>query len=369
MKDQPAKAYLDAQRDDCNRPTVLAFPVLYPREVLTALDLCAWERWSEPSRVQGGADPGRLQGYLCPTVRGAQAVLAAADHGAQAAIIPHTCDSMQGLACVARANRSWSIPVLTFRHPRGSDRPAARCFLRAEVEAFVVELERIFQRRLDSQRLRDAICLHRDVESSLTVLLRARPWLDIEDARLYATLHKLTWLHPEHAREELQDLEQRTARCETRRSGVGLVFSGMVPEPDGLFDTLHQAGAYVAADDYAVFGRRLPGYDGPIAPDPLDSVVERLLLMPPCPTRAFDASQRTAHLRALAKDSGARGVVLHTVKFCEPELFDVGTVQRGLAAHGIKVLHIETEFEAHVTGQIATRLEAFVEMLAEGAEP
>jgi len=58
--------------------------------------------------------------------------------------------------------------------------------------------------------------------------------------------------------------------------------------------------------------------------------------------------------------------VLHTVKFCEPELFDVPIVRRGLEAAGLKVLHLETELEPRVTGQIATRIEAFVEMLSDG---
>jgi benzoyl-CoA reductase/2-hydroxyglutaryl-CoA dehydratase subunit BcrC/BadD/HgdB len=365
VNDQTIKAYLASQREQHDRPTLLAFPVLYPREVVTALGLCAWERWSEPLGAHG-VDAGKLQGYLCPTVRGAQAILADGNHGAQAVVIPHTCDSMQGLGAIARVTPEWGVPVLTFRHPRGSDRPASRMFLRAEVEAFVADLERVFARKLDKAKLTEAIALHREVETVLGRILRARPWLPITDDELYATLRKLTWLHPEDMLGELNVLALRVDRSSPRRSGVGLVVSGMVPEPEGFFEALEEAGAYVAADDYAGIGRRLPMYAGPMDHDPIGEVVERLLMMPACPTRSSDSSLRIARLRALASDSGARGVVLQTVKFCEPELFDVGVVRRGLEELGLKVLHIETEFEPKVPGQIATRLEAFVEMLAEG---
>jgi len=145
------QAYLATQHER-GRPTVLAFPTLYPREVVTALDACAWERWSTPPSNVAGADAGKLQGYLCPTVRGAQSVLASLERikpRARAAIIPHTCDSMQGLASIALSTPSWDIPIVTFRHPRGTARPASRLFLREEVLSFVASLERALDRKLE----------------------------------------------------------------------------------------------------------------------------------------------------------------------------------------------------------------------------
>lgn len=364
MKDQPIHAYLAAQRSEKNRPTVLALPSLYPREVLTALDLCAWERWSSPPRTEA-ADAGKLQGYLCPTVRGAQAVFSAQDHGAQAAIVPHTCDSMQGLAAIAMTSPDWQLPIVTLRHPRGTNRPSVQRYLRAEVQAFIASLEAIFDRKLEPARLADAIALHRKMEGLLARILRRRPWLGISDADLYATLDQLTYMHPEDAVAALGALDEQE-QGPHRREGAGLVVSGMVPEPAGFFETLEDAGGYVAADDYAVFGRRLPAYDAPVGDDPVDTVVQRLLHMPPCPTRSSDVSFRIDYLEKLAAQSEARGVILHTVKFCEPELFDVASLRRGLEDAGLKVLHLETEFEPRITGQQATRLEAFLEMLHEG---
>jgi benzoyl-CoA reductase/2-hydroxyglutaryl-CoA dehydratase subunit BcrC/BadD/HgdB len=362
------RKYLGEQRVAKGRPTVLAFPALYPREILTALGLCAWEQWAPREPSSAGAAGGKMQPYLCPTVRGAHALLAAGEHGACAVVVPHTCDSMQGLATLGRDMGACSVPVVPFRHPRGPDRPSARVFLRAEVLAFAAELGRAVDRELDPSRLAAAIELHRRVERSLARVLAERARLAASDAELYATLREWEWMHPEDFALRVEALEQRIDPGAARRPGVPLLVSGMVPEPEGFFEALEQAGGWAAADDYAAVGRRLPAHGEKAGADPVGCVVDRLLSTAPCPTRYHDASARVAHLVSRARRAGAAGVVLHTVKFCEPELFDVPLMRGGLEKAGLKVLHVETELEQRVPGQIATRLEAFCEMLSRGGE-
>jgi benzoyl-CoA reductase/2-hydroxyglutaryl-CoA dehydratase subunit BcrC/BadD/HgdB len=70
-----------------------------------------------------------------------------------------------------------------------------------------------------------------------------------------------------------------------------------------------------------------------------------------------------AHLAGLAERSGARGVLVHVLKFCEPELFDVPAILETFAARGLPVLVLEGELEGALSGQAVTRLEAFAELL------
>ncbi|HEX5634877.1 MAG TPA: 2-hydroxyacyl-CoA dehydratase family protein, partial [Gemmatimonadales bacterium] len=95
-------------------------------------------------------------------------------------------------------------------------------------------------------------------------------------------------------------------------------------------------------------------------------LVERHLAAPPCPTRAADQGARICHLEGLLERSGARGVLLHLVKFCEPELFDVPAIRAAFARRGVPVLVIEGELEAALPAQVVTRVEAFVELLSAG---
>lgn len=53
-------------------------------------------------------------------------------------------------------------------------------------------------------------------------------------------------------------------------------------------------------------------------------------------------------------------------KFCEPELFDVPAIRRRFARIGAPMLYLEGELENSLSGQVVTRLEAFVEMVGAG---
>jgi benzoyl-CoA reductase/2-hydroxyglutaryl-CoA dehydratase subunit BcrC/BadD/HgdB len=134
-----------------------------------------------------------------------------------------------------------------------------------------------------------------------------------------------------------------------------------------IFDALNEAGAWVAADDYAAVGRRIHRHRGATSEDPFDALVDLAFTGPPCSTRQSDQRARADHLERLLDTSGAAGLVLHTVTFCEPELFDVPVIRARMAARDVPVLLIEGELETELSGQSVTRLEAFVEMLASSA--
>jgi benzoyl-CoA reductase/2-hydroxyglutaryl-CoA dehydratase subunit BcrC/BadD/HgdB len=144
------------------------------------------------------------------------------------------------------------------------------------------------------------------------------------------------------------------------------MITGYVPEPMTLFDSLASAGAFVAADDYAAVGRRVPLSPPADGGDPLDTLAAKAFSMPPCPTRGGDQDVRMAYLETLYRRSGAAGLIVHVQKFCEPELFDVPAIRRRFARIGAPLLYLEGELEASLSGQVVTRLEAFVEMVNAG---
>jgi benzoyl-CoA reductase/2-hydroxyglutaryl-CoA dehydratase subunit BcrC/BadD/HgdB len=168
--------------------------------------------------------------------------------------------------------------------------------------------------------------------------------------------------------------------AELRRAGARLrpepvqrlapvLVTGIVPEPGALLPLLTSAGMVVVADDWAAVGRRVARTPPPRAADPWDDLVDRYLALPPCSTRSADAASRVAYLVGLAARSGARGAILHSMKFCEPELFDLPAIRRALTDRGLPVLELETELEAELPAQAVTRLEAFGELLAARRRP
>lgn len=354
--------HIAQQRAEHGRKAVAVLPIHYPKEILTALDLLAVEVWGPPGAPRGDA-AGRIQTYVCAVVRNALAFLASGGADVvDAVLFPHTCDSIQQLATLAPDLGGWDKPALTFLHPKGVGRPSARRFLAAELRGLATKLEVVAGRRLEPERLAAAIRLHREIDAHRAALLDGRATLPLDDRELYQLLRRGEWLWPE---EHLAELETAGARLGTGAppGHVPVLVTGYVPEPIATLEILNGAGAFVAADDYAAIGRRVVREaDTPIE-DPWEALADRYLAAPPCPTRSTDQDARMRYLEALFERSGARGVVVHVVKFCEPELFDVPAIRRTFAARGVPLLYLEGELEQQLSGQMITRIEAFAEML------
>ena len=350
------------QREELGRKALAVLPIHYPKELLTALDILAVELWGPPGPPRS-EEVGRVQAYVCAVVRNALAFLAGGHADAvDGVLFPHTCDSIQQLATLCTDLGGWTKSAFTFLHPRGADRPSARRFVEAELRRLAGTLERFTGRPLTEERLAAALQLHREVDAARAALLDARARLPLDDTGLYRLLRGGEWRWPA---DHLRELEGALATLADRpvQRGVPVLVTGYVPEPAALLATLNGAGAFVAADDYAAVGRRVIRAAPPPGPDPWRTLVDRYFAAPPCPTRAADTATRMAHLGGLAERSGARGVVVHVMKFCEPELFDVPVIRETFAARGLPVLVLEGELEGALSGQAVTRLEAFGELL------
>ncbi len=362
------KDYIARQREVHGRRSVAVLPVHHPKELLTALDVLAVELWGPPGAPRGDA-AGRLQPYVCAVARNALAFLASGGADVvDGVLFPHTCDTIQGLATLATDFGGWGKRAFTFLHPRGPSRPSARAFLEAELRSLAAALEPLAGRPLEPASLAAALRLHAEIDAERAALLDARPRVAMTDPELYALLRRGEWLWPGDHLGELRAARAAAVQDRPVGHGVPLLVSGYVPEPIATLEVLNRAGAYVAADDYAAVGRRVVRASPEAGPDddPWSLLVDRYWAAPPCPTRSADQGARMRHLEALLDRSGARGVLVHAVKFCEPELFDVPAIRRTFAARGVPVLVLEGELEAELSAQAVTRIEAFVEMLSAG---
>ena len=351
--------YIGEQKQK-GRRAVAVLPVHYPKELLTALDVLAVELWGPPGPPRGDA-AGRLQPYVCAVARNALAFLASGKADAvDGVLFPHTCDSLQGLATLVADFGGWSKKVFVFQHPRAALRQSAQAQALRELQALAGELEAWTGRALDPARLAWAVGLHREIDAQRAALLEGRSRVPLDDAQLYAVLRRGEWLWPE---EHLGELRATAAKMQPRpvQPGIPLLITGYVPEPAAVLEALRDAGAYIAADDYAAVGRRIAR--AAAEADPWKALLARYLSHPPCPTQGADQPARMRYLVDLADSAGARGVLVHVQKFCEPELFDVPAIRRAFAEHGLPVLILEGELERELSGQVLTRIEAFVELL------
>ena len=65
----------------------------------------------------------------------------------------------------------------------------------------------------------------------------------------------------------------------------------------------------------------------------------------------------------LAQDYKVDGVVYTALSFCDPYAVEYYKVRKALDEAGIPVTKVETDYGQEDTGQIKTRLEAFIEKI------
>jgi len=358
------------------------FPIHYPRELLRAFDILPVEVWGPP-RVSAGQGAAHLQPYVCSIVQNALSFLQSGGLDVvDLLLVPHACDSLQGLGSILIDFIKPRQPVLTLYIPRGQ-RDSDVDFLADELRDIYRRLEAITGRSPSDPELADAIRREEAADALLAELHRDRQRLPLTDEAFYRLIRSREYLPAEKfyeiAQESRAGFDTRHTRRDapesragiqirhTRRDrnpalqGFPILLSGIVPEPMSLFAALAEMGAYVADDDLACCGRRL--YPAGQSADPFRRMAERIVGAPPDPTRGNPIQERLDHLLRLIEVSDAKGVVFYAIKFCEPELFDLPQLRQGLREAGIPSLALEVDINDQLSQPVLNRLAAFLEMI------
>lgn len=350
---------IQAHQQDGGRVAAV-FPTRNPRALLRAHGFLPVEVWGPPK-----ADPnlgGRhVQAYVCSIVRNAMSfTLSAASDDVDLFIVPHACDSLQGLGSTLLDLQQPKAPVLPFYLPR-NPLQLGQDFFRAELQALNFKLNTISGQVVDAARLLEALQHEREADLLLTQLYANRAQLPLDDRDFYRLIRSRSYLRAE----DFSPLAKQALNLPTLRQnrGLSLFISGLVIEPEDFFAALAQAGAWIADDDLACCGRRVVQRHA-FSDDPWEGLIDSVLGEIPDPLLGSPIDQRVASLLEKIQNSGARGVIFATVKFCEPELFDQPLLRHALKEHGVASLQLEFDINDEVSGQTRTRLEAFCEMLS-----
>jgi benzoyl-CoA reductase/2-hydroxyglutaryl-CoA dehydratase subunit BcrC/BadD/HgdB len=357
------KAYLQEQRERYGRHPFGIFPAQVPREILWAMNVLPVEIWDPPLEAsQAGA---HLQPYICSVVKlGLELILQGHADPLEGFLFPHTCDSIQNLASLVHDYLGVRKPCYFFYHPKAPYSEASRRFYREELRDLASRLEKQLG-PLDLSELSRRVEQGQKMSSLLGRLyeLRSKGELRASNEEFYRVVRQNEFLHPD---DFIPLLERFLASAKGRDTAEArVILSGVLPNPPQLLSLLDEQGVRIAEDDLLSCGRRLlvpPGKPG----DPYDTLTESYFAMGPCSTRDSSVEERARSLLEKVGRSGAKGVIFGMLKFCEPELFDLPQLIESLRAKGVATLAFDTELNQGLSGQLATRIEAFVELLAGG---
>jgi benzoyl-CoA reductase/2-hydroxyglutaryl-CoA dehydratase subunit BcrC/BadD/HgdB len=188
-------------------------------------------------------------------------------------------------------------------------------------------------------------------------------------ARFQEVVNKCVSSAAEDALGMLSALESK-AKTEPAPPRVGVlvfVFGNVMPDP-AAFELIERSGCRVVGDDLCTGTRQFAGIPFDRAAEPFLQIARGLLGRSPC-ARTVDASRPGILGESVAKQAaavGAKGVVAHVMKFCDPYLARLPAVRGELRARSLPLLVLEGDCTTRSLGQQRTRIEAFAEMLGGG---
>ena len=158
-------------------------------------------------------------------------------------------------------------------------------------------------------------------------------------------------------------LDELVASGKNLDSRARLMVTGSVMNNPEFIDSIEQLGGLVVTDELCTSTRY---WSDPVvldsAPTPLEAISRRYLNNFPC-ARMYPSDERFNRIIELARDFKVEGVISQIIRYCVPYAHDLPMITDRLKAQGIPTLALDVEYGTSGSGQIQTRVQAFLEML------
>jgi len=351
-----------ASRLSTDRPPIGFFCPYVPEELLHAAGALPFRLMGTPvpmSHVQA-----HLPSSCCHLVKSSLESLLQGELGFLKGIIfSHTCDSMQGLADI------WAFQGITplqfnLMIPASLDSRHSHPYLKSEMERLKDFLESHFG-RITPENLKAAIHLFNRIRKNLAEIYRRRKTglAQLSSDHFAKVLRGGYWMDRDRYLKILEDLlEVLPQRTPEGKEPVPLYLLGNMVHSPFYFSLIEEAGATVVQDDLCS-GARFLRLMVPEDADPIDGLTRRYLTSFLCPSKHKAPHAPIESRLKDVQESGAKGVIFLLYKYCETFFFDYPDLKRALESKGIPSLLLEVEDPSTSTGQLKTRIQAFVEML------
>lgn len=347
------------------RPIIGYLCQYVPREIILAAGAL-------PLRLRGAGSPDSslgdayLSGRTCTYVRHVMSLSLDGRYDfLDGEIGLNTCDHVRRAADVFV--KKTPIPFHGFLSVPRSPREGLYGYYRQELEKLVRGLEAHLGVKIDSHAVRRAVKTMNEVRSRLAEINRLRlldrPALSGAEA---LAVHIASQVVPPEVFVELADwLIERLTKCQGLDSPRGrLVLVGAELDEPAFVDALESQGALVVADRLCFGSRSVLAPIDEMAEDPLDAVGRAYFFQPSCARMIGDFPARWQALKRMVAESRADGVVFERLVFCDPWGAEVHNImERTRKEQAFPVLVLSREYGIVPTGQLKTRVQAFVEKL------
>ncbi len=340
------------------KTVVGVYPIHYPRELFRAFGIHPVEIWGPPG-IDTSSAKSHLQTYICSIVQsGLSFYLKDLLDYVDMVLVPHCCDSLQGLGSILMEFLNKDKPVFTMYMPRGKREEDIE-FLEKEIKYLYEKLSSFTGIVPSKEGLLKAIKEEEEIDELVLKAYELQTKAKIGSFEFYKTLRLREYLPVSIYKEHL--LELVNTEYNPSKDAISVLFSGVLPEPMEILRFVDGVGGIVVGDDFACLRRRV--YPKGNSKEPFRRMAERIVNAPPDAMMGSSFKDRADFLISYAKATSAKGVVFYNVKFCEPEKFYHPVLKNRLEQSGIPSVVLEVDINEPLPQQIKTRMAAFIEML------
>jgi len=357
----PAKSIETACRET-GKEAVGCFPIYTPEELVYAAGFLPVGMWGGNTEIK--LADRYLQGFCCSIMRAnIEYGMKGVYNKLRAILLPTLCDTLK---CICE---NWKvavpqIPIIPVVYPQNRLLPVGEIYLRQEFTRVKEELEKLAGRPVSEEDLEKSFAVYETYRATLRAFCEVaadHPQTIHAKAR-HLIIKAGYFMDKVLYTEKLTALTEALAAMPQEKCAVRAVATGLLAEPIGVLDILHENDIAIVADDIAQESRqfRTPARkEG----DALSRMVWRIVDQKGCAFLYEEEKTRGQMLIDMTKKYHADAVVTLLMKFCDPDEFDYPIYKEELEKAGIPHLYLEVEQQMDSFSQIRTRIQSFAEML------
>jgi len=242
----------------------------------------------------------------------------------------------------------------------------ARPYLKGEIEKFKKSLEEWTGKTITDAELRESAELYNENRKLMHDVydLRKGPNPALTGLEAMVMVASSFFVDKKDHNAELKRiLPELKSRQLERKTGSRIMIVGSEDDDTEFVKMVESVGATIVSDDHCTGSRyfwNLTEFNGDI----LQSIANRYIDRPPCPSKDWEERRRFPHVLQMTKDFKVDGVILIQQKFCDPHECDIPVLKQYLNDNGIPTLFLEFDVTVPL-GPMRIRVEAFLEILGE----
>lgn len=347
------------------KKSIGCFPYYVPEEIVYAAGMVPFGVWGKQGTINKAKE--YFPTFYCTIAQmNMEMGLNGTLDGLDGVIVTSLCDTLRPLSQNFRVGVP-QIPYIYLSHAQNRRVEYGVTFTITQFTNVKTKLEEIVEHSITDEKLQEAIKIYnksRATRRRFVQLAGQHP--DVVSATSRSAVLKSAYfmLKDEHTKllEELnKELESREI---PKWDGIKVLTSGIIMDTPALLEIFDANKIVIVADDVAHESR---GFDVD-APenesDPIKALALHFAAQDHDPL-LYDPElfKRPPHLLKKIKDSGATGVVIMMMQFCDPEEFEYPSLKQALDEEGIP--HVILGFDQQMIdfGQAKTSLQAFAESI------